>query len=142
MLDKWSGERRIPVVEQKRLLEEMLSRAEVSVKELSEKLVELESRQDSVRLEGAVLETVLKLGASWLGVILSAWATSVAKTVGTRRECSCGGKSRWVSVRTKTILTLLGRVSYRRVYYHCQQCKHGEALGDRVWGLLKTRMCK
>jgi hypothetical protein len=127
------------VSEQKPLLEEMLARATVSVKELGEQLTELEARQDSVGLEGAVLETVLKLGAAWLGLVLSAWAAKLAKEAGTRRACTCGGIARWVEWRGKTILTLLGRVTYRRVYYHCKQCKHGEGLGDRAWGLLKSR---
>ena len=127
------------MAEQKRLLEEMLARAEVSVKELGERLTGLQARQDSVGLEGAVLETVLKLGSVWLEVILSAWAAEWAQEVGTRRKCACGGVARWVSLRGKTILTLLGKVSYERVYYHCKQCKHGEGLGDRAWGLAKTR---
>ncbi len=125
--------------EQKPLLEEMLARAEVSVKELGERLAELQTRQDGVGLEGAVLETVLKLGAVWLGMILSEWAAQLAQEAGTRRKCACGGVARWVSLRGKTILTLLGKVSYRRVYYHCKGCGHGEGLGDRVWGLSQTR---
>ena len=129
------------MAEQNRLLEEMLARAEVSVKELGGKLGELEVRQDLVGLEGTILETVLRLGASWLGLILSLWAANLAAEVGTRRACVCGATARWVSLRAKTILTLLGKVTYRRVYYHCQskECRHGEALGDREWGLEHTR---
>jgi hypothetical protein len=44
-----------------------------------------------------------------------------------------------VGLRAKTILTLLGKVGYSRVYFHCQQCHHGEALGDQTWGLKATR---
>jgi hypothetical protein len=127
------------VVEQNRLLEEMLAQAEVSVKELDERLSELHVRQDAVGLESAILATVLKLGGAWLGVILSAWAAELAQETGTRRKCACGGVARWVSLRTKTILTLVGKVSYERVYFHCGQCRHGEGLGDRVWGLRRTR---
>ena len=129
------------MVEQSKLLEEMLVRAEVSVKELGERALELEAGQDLVGLEGTILEAVLRLGASWLGLILSAWAANLAVEVGTRRGCACGGVARWVSVRAKTVLTLLGKVTYRRVYYHCQSkgCRHGEALGDREWGLAHTR---
>jgi hypothetical protein len=127
------------VGEQKRLLEEMLARAEVSVKELGEQLTGLEARQDSVGLEGAILETVYKLGAAWLGLVLTAWAAELAKQAGTRRKCACGGVARWVNLRGKTILTLLGKVRYERVYYHCKECGHGEGLGDRAWGLIKTR---
>ncbi len=139
MLEQESSKRRIPVAEQNRLLEEMLARAELSVKELGEQLVELQARQDSVGLEGAILTTVLRLGAVWLGLVLSAWAAELAQEAGTRRKCACGGVARWVSVRGKTILTLLGKVTYERVYFHCEQCKHGEGLGDRAWGLTKTR---
>jgi hypothetical protein len=127
------------VVEQNRLLEEMLARAEVAVKELGEQLGELQARQDSVGLEGAILRASLKLGGFWLGMILSAWAIELAEEAGTRRQCACGGVARWVSLRRKTILTLLGKVTYKRVYYHCKECGHGEGLGDRAWGLMKTR---
>ncbi len=127
------------MVEQNRLLEEMLARAEVSVKELGEQVGELQGRQDSVGLEVAILTAVLGLGAAWLGMVLSAWAAELAKEAGTRRECACGGVARWVSLRGKTVLTLLGKVTYERVYYHCKECKHGEGLGDRAWGLMQTR---
>lgn len=129
------------MAEQNKLLEEMLARAEVSVKEIVGKLGELEVRQDLVGLEGTILETVLRLGATWMGLILTTWAANLAAEVGTRRVCACGAMARWVSLRAKTILTLVGKVTYRRVYYHCQskECKHGEALGDREWGLEHTR---
>lgn len=127
------------MVEQNRLLEEMLARAEVAVKELGEQVGELQGRQDSVGLEGTILKACLKLGGVWLGMILSAWAMELAEEAGTRRECACGGVARWVSLRRKKILTLLGKVTYERVYYHCKECGHGEGLGDRVWGLARTR---
>jgi hypothetical protein len=127
------------VAEQSALLEEMLARSEMSVKELGERLAELQERQDAIELEETILEAVLKLGAAWLGLVLTAWAAELAGAAGSRRECACGGMARWVSLRSKTILTLLGKVRYERVYYHCEQCKHGEALGDRVWGLTRTR---
>ena len=129
------------MVEQSKLLEEMLARAEVSVKELGEQGAGARGGQDLVGLEGTILESVLRLGASLLGLILSAWAANLAAEAGTRRGCACGGMARWVSLRAKTILTLLGKVTYRRVYYHCEAkgCKHGEALGDREWGLEHTR---
>src|SRR3972149_3699534 len=125
--------------EQRELLEEMLAQAEISVKQLGDKIIELEGRQDLTRLEGTVLETVLRLGSIWLGLVLSYWAANRAAEAGTRRDCVCGGVARWGELRTKTILTLLGRVSYQRVYYHCKECHKGEALGDRLWGLEHTR---
>jgi hypothetical protein len=127
------------MAEQSKLLVEMLAQAERRIKEVSEKATELEPRQDLVGLEGAVLEAVLRLGAVWLGMVLSQWAENLARETGTRLPCRCGGRARWVARRAKTVLTLLGRVSYRRVYYHCARCGQGEGLGDRPWGLHQTR---
>jgi hypothetical protein len=131
------------VSEQSKLLEEMLARAEISVKALGEQVAELERSQDLVALEGTILETVLRLGAGLLGMVLTSWAANLAAEAGTRRPCvwGCGGMARWVELRAKTILTLLGKVTYRRVYYDCESkgCQHGEALGDRQWGLEHTR---
>src|SRR3972149_9866901 len=108
--------------EQRELLEEMLAQAEISVKQLGDKIIEWGGRQQLSRLEGTVLETVLRLGSIWLGLVLSYWAANLAAEAGTRRDCVCGGVARWVELRTKTILTLLGRVSYQRVYYHRKEC--------------------
>jgi hypothetical protein len=127
------------VGEQNRLLEEMLARAEGSVKELGERLGELQGRQDAGSLEGAVLETVSKLGANWLGLILSAWAAALAREAGTRRPGECGEVARWGSARGKTILPLLGKVSSKRMSYHCPRCHQGEGSGDRAWGPMGTR---
>jgi hypothetical protein len=127
--------------EQSELLKQMLLQAEASVKELSEKAVEWETSEDQnmVGLEGAVLEVVLRLGAVWLGMMLSQRAAQLAAKARTRRPCGCGGMARWVEWRSKAILTLLGRLTYGRVYFHCAQCGKGEGLGDRQWGLYKTR---
>lgn len=127
------------MAEQSKLLTEMLAQAEQSIKELGEKAAELEPRGDMVNLEGAILEGVLRLGASWLGMVLSQWAENLARETGTRLPCRCGGMARWVERRTKTVLTLLGRMTYGRVYYHCGRCGQGEGLGDRSWGLHQTR---
>ena len=127
------------MAEQSDLLEAMLAQATSSVKELGAKAAELETQQDMVGLEGAVLEIVLRLGAVWVGMVLSQWAAHLAVQTGTRLPCGCGGVARWVERRAKTVLTLLGRVTYQRVYYHCAACRQGEGLGDRRWGLHRTR---
>ena len=125
--------------EQSDLLTRMVAAASASSKEIADKAGELEAGQDLIGLEGAILEAVLHLGAIWLGLILSQWGTRLAETTGTRLACACGGKARWVERRAKTVLTLLGRVRYWRVYYHCASCHNGEGLGDRHWGLHQTR---
>lgn len=127
--------------EQRQLLDEMLSQAVCCVKELEPKLVPLMSsgQPNLATVERTIFEAVLRLGACWLGLVLTLKALSLAETVGTRRACGCGGVMRWVSQRSKTVLSVLGKVSYRRVYYHCEQCRSGEAIGDSHWGLKHTR---
>lgn len=129
------------MAEQTQLLEQMLAQAEICVKELHPRLGTVMSGEDEnlVELEEMIFAAVLRLGAMWLGIALSLYASHLAEEVGTRLPCSCGGVMRWVSERGKTVLTLLGKVSYRRVYYHCARCKRGAALGDRRWGLEHTR---
>lgn len=127
--------------EQPELLDQMLAQAEVCVKELQPRLGAVVSDKDRnlVELERLIFEAVLRLGAIWLGMVLSLYASHLAEEAGTRLPCSCGGAMRWVSERAKTVLSLLGKVTYRRVYYHCAGCKRGVALGDRRWGLEHTR---
>ncbi len=129
------------MTEQRELLERMLAQAEVCVKQLHPRLGAVVSDKDRnlVELERLIFEAVLQLGAIWLGMALSLYASHLAEEAGTRLPCSCGGAMRWVSERAKTVLSLLGKVTYRRVYYHCAVCKRGEAIGDRRWGLEHTR---
>lgn len=126
---------------QRQLLDEMLARAQESVNELEPRIDKLVRADDAglVTLEQAVFEAVMRLGASWLGLVLTLYAAQLAQATGTRLPCSCGGTMRWLSERTKTVLSLLGKVTYKRVYYYCSTCKRGQALGDRRWGLEHTR---
>ncbi len=107
--------------EQTDLRTRMLPAAGESSKEIVDKATEL---------EGAVLATVLHLRAIWLGMLLSQWGAHLATETGTRLACGRGGKARWVERRAKTVLTLVGRVTYRRAYDHCASCHQGEGLGD------------
>ena len=129
------------MLEQQQLLDQMLTRAEVCVKDLHQRVEKATASDETgiAALEMTVLEAMLRLGAGLLGLILSAYAAGLAEASATRRPCRCGGMMRWVSVRTKTVLSLLGKVACSRVYFHCKQCGHGEALGDRRWGLEHTR---
>lgn len=129
------------MTEQGELLDQMLAQAEVCVKELHPRIrsVVSDENRNLVELERMIFAAVLRLGAIWLGMVLSLYASRLAEEKGTRLPCSCGGVMRWVSERTKTVLSLLGKVTYSRVYYHCAGCKRGEALGDRGWGLEHTR---
>lgn len=127
--------------EQLPLLERMLAQAEVCVKELHPRVENAVSDENRnvVELERMIFAAVLQLGAAWMGIVLSLYAADLAAVAGTRLPWKCGGAMRWVEERAKTVLSLLGKVTYRRVYYHCAACKRGVALGDRRWGLEHTR---
>jgi len=65
-----------------------------------------------------------------------------------RREGSCGHVQRLVGERPKELITLVGPVSFVRPYYQClhvgeaeeeQDCTHGEAPADVLWGVDKQR---
>ena len=65
-----------------------------------------------------------------------------------RREGRCGHVQRLVGERPKELITLVGPVSFVRAYYQClhdgkaeteQDCTHGEAPADVLWGVDKQR---
>ena len=45
--------------------------------------------------------------------------------------CGCGGMAKYVELRSKVILTVVGEVQVRRGYYLCSDCHHGQAPFDR-----------
>ena len=64
----------------------------------------------------------------------------------------CGHAQQVVDYRTKQILTMMGKVEFKRAYYHCQrekepkgeqgdqkQCCPGRAPADQLWGIDQRR---
>ncbi len=93
-------------------------------------------------VEEHLLSSVLALGRQWMAAVLG--ASAEAEQVPVQRQGACGHEQRLVELRPKQVLTLLGKVSYRRPYYQCQletaedeagTCTHGEAPADALWGL-------
>ena len=44
--------------------------------------------------------------------------------------CSCGQQARYVELRTKTILTVVGPTKISRPYYLCSHCHDGQFPAD------------
>src|SRR5690348_10152125 len=103
-------------------------------------------------LEQRVLQTVFSLGRRWLETLL-AWRIANAPAAA-RRQGACGHRQRLVGRRTKTLVTLLGQVTWSRPYYQCQAvaargaaesaepdavCGHGEAPADAALGVVGRR---
>lgn len=65
-----------------------------------------------------------------------------------KQKGACGHEQQLVEYRTKQILTLMGKVDFKRAYYHCQRgkeeehqplCSQGRAPADQVWGIEQRR---
>jgi hypothetical protein len=51
------------------------------------------------------------------------------------KACECGGQMNYLFKRKATILSVFGRVSYRRSYHICAQCHAGQSPLDRSLGI-------
>ena len=49
--------------------------------------------------------------------------------------CACGGQMCYQFKRSAVVISVFGRVSYRRRYHICKSCHHGQSLLDRRMGL-------
>jgi len=108
-------------------------------------------------LEQQVMVTIFSIGRRWMEHLLSA-PLAQEHEPGQRRG-ECGHTQQLVGYRPKQVLTLLGKITFKRAYYRCclpaedprceegaeadadrrQACTHGEAPADARWGLQGQR---
>jgi hypothetical protein len=129
--------------------------------EMEAELVKLVERLEDVvegdlkNLEQRVMDTIFAIGRGLIEHILDRGGQGEAAVA--RREGSCGHQQRLVGERPKELLTLLGKVKFRRPYYQCllgestspqpqreretgeAACSHGEAPADALWGVQERR---
>jgi hypothetical protein len=74
---------------------------------------------------------LIRLGASVLEDLLAA----DAGYAGPRLDCGCGHRAELAGYRDKAVDTVLGPVTIRRAWYHCDQCHHGLAPRDAQLGI-------
>ncbi len=86
--------------------------------------------------EKAIRAGLLRLGAGMLEELLAA-DTGYA---GPRVPCGQGHEAHLVSCRDKAVDTVLGPVTLRRAWYHCDQCHHGLAPRDEQLGIASQTM--
>src|SRR5260370_1793254 len=118
------------------------------IKEAEEVILQLVKKQDLLKegdleqVEQTIFKLCLELGRRWLEQIVDERAQGHRPAA--RREGECGHRQRLVGERPKQVLTLMGEVRISRPYYQClgdrdeqerEDCSHGEAPWDRVWGL-------
>jgi Uncharacterised protein family (UPF0236) len=123
---------------------------EVELVKLVERIEDV-AEGDLKELEQQVMETIFAIGRGLMESILN--RGEQGEEAATRREGSCGHHQRLVGKRPKDLLTLLGKVKFRRPYYQCVleesnsgqpqaeevNCSHGEAPADALWGVQERR---
>jgi hypothetical protein len=131
--------------------------AEAGVLKLLQSLQTLKEG-DLKDLEQQVMASIFSMGRRWMEHLLSA-PLAQEQEPGQRRG-ECGHAQQLVGYRPKQVLTLLGKITFKRAYYQCcrqtdnqgceegaeadadrqrQACTHGEAPADARWGLQGQR---
>lgn len=82
-------------------------------------------------MEVAIRTAMTQLGGSLLQQLLAADTGHC----GPRIDCGAGHSAEFVGYRDKRLDTVLGRITLRRAYYHCVQCKRGIAPRDDDLGV-------
>lgn len=85
------------------------------------------SRTDLEAVEMALRSTLHQAGAAALTQLLRQ-----EDPPADRREisCGCGGKARYLELRSRSILTVLGKAELMRPYYLCPHCHNGQFPAD------------
>ncbi len=55
-----------------------------------------------------------------------------------QRPCGCGQSARYVAMRSRALLTVLGRAEVCRPYYWCDACQRPQVPADRQWDIEGT----
>lgn len=97
--------------------------------------MERAARIDLEALEGALREALLQAGARLLETLL--------EQVGAGRRahpvrCRCGGRMESRGCRTKTLVTVLGKVCFTRSLFQCPRCGKTRFPGDEELGVVDT----
>ena len=50
--------------------------------------------------------------------------------------CSCGGQAKYHSKRTATVISVFGKVQYKRSYFRCPDCQKGKSPRDEQMGIV------
>jgi hypothetical protein len=103
-------------------------------------------------LEEKIYQGIFKIGRKLMECGMRKGQES--ELVPTKMQGECGHQQKLVGYRSKKLLTLFGKVEWKRAYYQCQveadqepaaeqeqaaKCSHGRAPADERWGVQGTR---
>lgn len=94
-------------------------------------LIDAGEIKDVQEIENSIREMLKEIGQQAYGRVLE----KEDQKNGKRVRCECGAPARRVSKREAKMLTVFGRVSYRRGYYECSRCGQKRYRLDQEWGL-------
>ena len=97
-------------------------------------------RRKAGRTDLEAIETALRDGLHQLGTgVLTGLLQGDVPSVEQRQlPCPCGRSAHYVELRSKTILTVLGEVHWRRPYFLCAHCGEGQFPADMELDVEKT----
>ena len=100
------------------------------VAEISQQ-IEAEEIKNLPELENGIRALLKEVGQESYGKVLEREDHKLGKRV----RCGCGWQARRISIRAAQVLTVFGRVSYRRSYYGCSRCGEKQHRLDQDWGI-------
>ena len=89
------------------------------------------SRPTIAEIELGMRQAMREIGGQALGILLS----SLQSTPPLEIACGCGGTLRYQRMRPATLVSVFGRVGYKRAYYAGCTCQQGKAPLDEQYGL-------
>lgn len=93
-------------------------------------------RLDLESVEMAVRNSAHRVGALTLEKIINADNGGKKES---KIECGNGHHARFVNCRAKAVITVLGKISVERAYYHCSDCQSGFIPKDDLLDIAKTQ---
>ena len=93
-------------------------------------------RLDLEAIEVAMRSAVHQAGAAALTQLLQFEAPATEQR---SLPCSCGGQARYLELRAKHLLSVLGEVELSRPYYLCDSCRKGQFPVDQALDVEHTK---
>ena len=87
---------------------------------------------DFEAIEMLVRTSMHKIGSVVLEKYLNANGGGVESKV---MRCECGGSGKYVEVREKELMTVVGKIRLKRAYYYDKDCGHGWCPRDKELGV-------
>ena len=91
----------------------------------------LTDQRQSGKLDLEAIETATRAAMHRAGAVLLRELLSSPETAPREVTCPCGRRARYHDTRPKQLLTVVGKVTFQRAYYHCPHCHRGETPRDR-----------